>query len=108
MKTTVSDRLFNIIVLVLFGLGLFNVAYTFTGVYAPYGNYYSALNVFLIILLFTALSGIWSREKWGLWMFPAVLLLKIGIDLYAGAFHMAELLLILPVLFFFSYRSRFV
>jgi hypothetical protein len=41
-------------------------------------------------------------------MFPAVLLLKIGIDLYAGAFHMAELLLILPVLFFFSYRSRFV
>jgi hypothetical protein len=66
------------------------------------------VNVFLIILLFTALSGIWSKEKWGLWMFPAILMLKFGLDLFSGAFHPAELLLILPVLFFFSYRARFV
>jgi hypothetical protein len=81
-------------------LGLFNIVYTFTGVYAPYGLLYSAAHTLLTIVLFAAISGIWSMEKWGVYLFLAIVAMKFGLDLYTGAFHYAELLLLLPTAYF--------
>jgi hypothetical protein len=89
----------------LFTLGLFTVIYAFTGAFAPYGIYYSAGNVFLIILMFAALSGLWSMEKWGLWLFLVFTALKLTLDLITGAFHFAELVLIAAAIVFLFHRK---
>lgn len=81
-------------------LGLFNIVYTFTGVYAPYGLLYSAAHTLLTIVLFAAISGIWSMEKWGVYLFLGIVALKFGLDVYTGAFSYAELLLLLPCAYF--------
>jgi hypothetical protein len=92
----------------LFALGLLNVIYSFTGAYAPFGIYYPAANVFLIILMFAALAGLWSMEKWGLWIFLIVVLLKLILDIWTGAFQFAELVLLIPAALFLLRRKDFV
>jgi hypothetical protein len=84
----------------LLALGLFNIVYTFTGIYAPYGLLYSAAHTLLTIIMFAAISGIWSMEKWGVYLFLGIVALKFGLDVYTGAFHYMELLLLLPALYF--------
>ncbi|MGL6267245.1 MAG: hypothetical protein ACRC2O_04945 [Chitinophagaceae bacterium] len=88
------------IIATLFALGLFNVIYAFTGATAPFGIYYPAANVFLTILMFAALAGLWSMEKWGLWLFLVFVGLKLILDIWTHAFHYAELLLLIPVVLF--------
>ena len=92
-------------IVMLFTLGLFTVIYAFTGAFAPYGIYYSAGNVFLIILMFAALSGLWSMEKWGLSLFLVFTALKLTLDLITGAFHFAELVLIAAAIIFLLHRK---
>ena len=53
----------------LFALGVFTIIYTFTGVFAPYGVYYSAVNTFIIVIMFAALSGVWVNGKMGRYTF---------------------------------------
>jgi hypothetical protein len=86
----------------LFAVGVFTIIYTFTGVFAPYGVYYSAVNTFIIVIMFAALSGVWVMEKWGAYLFAVLVLVKLGIDFYAGAFTWWELLLLVPALVFLS------
>jgi hypothetical protein len=90
----------------LLALGLFNIVYTFTGIYAPYGLLYSAAHTLLTIIMFAAISGIWSMEKWGVYLFLGVVALKFGLDIYTGAFHYVELLLVLPAIYFLLIMSR--
>lgn len=98
----------TIMVSILFAGGLINILYAFTGAFASYGMFYPAGLVFLTILLMAALSGIWAMEKWGLWLFPFVLVGRLGLDIATGAFHYTELLLILPLIVFLYSRQRFV
>lgn len=91
---------------ILFAAGLFNIAYSFTGIYAPYGIWYSAVNALLTVIIFAALSGVWSMEKWGLWLFSGAIAAKIGIDVFAGALSLADGLLLLPVAVFLFYRKQ--
>jgi hypothetical protein len=93
---------------ILFALGLFNVIYAFTGAYAPFGIYYPAVNVFLIILMFAALAGLWSMEKWGLWLFLVFVVLKLMLDIWTNAFEFAELLLLIPAALFLLRRKDLV
>lgn len=90
----------------LFALGIFNIIYTFTGVYAPYGVYYSAVNALMVVIMFAALSGIWVMEKWGVYLFIVLIIIKAGIDLYSGAFSWWELLLLVPALLFLSQLKK--
>ena len=92
--------IFNIVLGVLFALGIFDVMYSFTGVYAPLGLLYSAAHVFLNILLFLALSFIASKEKWALWLFLGVILAHVGLDIYVQAFDYLKLLLLVPFIYF--------
>jgi hypothetical protein len=108
MATEQRPALMTWMIALLFTLGLFNVIYAFTGAFAPYGIYYSAGNVFLIILMFAALSGLWSMEKWGLWLFLVFVALKLVLDLATGAFHFAELFLLIPALVFLSRQKSLV
>ena len=85
----------------LFSFGLIVIVYTFTGVLATYGKFYSAINVLFIIIMFAGLSGVWSMEKWGVWTYLAILVLKFGVDIWIDAFKWWELLLILPLILFF-------
>ncbi len=93
---------------ILFALGLFNVIYAFTGAYAPFGIYYPAVNVFLIILMFAALAGLWSMEKWGLWLFLVFVVLKLILDVWTGAFQFAELALLIPAALFLFKKKDLV
>jgi hypothetical protein len=92
----------------LYVLGLFNVIYAFTGAYAPFGIYYPAVNVFLIILMFAALAGLWSMEKWGLWLFLVFVVLKLILDIWTNAFQFAVLLLLIPAALFLFRRKVLV
>jgi len=90
---------------ILLAGGVFNIIYTFTGVYAPFGLLYSAGHTLLIIVMFAAISGIWNMEKWGVYVFTVCIVLKLMLDLYTGAFRTWELVLLLPVAVFF-FRLR--
>ena len=96
------------IITALFALGLFNVIYAFTGATAPFGIYYPAANVFLTILMFAALAGLWSMEKWGLWLFLVFVGLKLMLDIWNHAFHYADLLLFIPAAIFLLKRKDLV
>jgi len=98
----------TVIISSLFALGLFNVIYAFTGAFAPFGIYYPAANVFLIILMFAALAGLWSMEKWGLWLFLVFVGLKLILDIWTDAFHYAELLLLIPAYLFLIKRKDMI
>jgi hypothetical protein len=90
----------------LFAAGLFTIIYTFTGIFAPYGVYYSAVNTFILVIMFAALSGVWVMERWGAYLFGVLVLVKFGIDFYLGAFSWWELVLLIPVVVFFSFLRK--
>jgi hypothetical protein len=93
----VRDIIFKTLLGVLFALGIFDILYSFTGAYAPYGLLYPASHVLLTIVLFLSLSFIWYRERWALFLFGGVVLAHFGVDLFVGAFHPAKLLLLIPL-----------
>lgn len=95
-----QEIIFNIILGILFALGIFDVLYSFTGAYAHLGLLYTAAHVFLNIILFLALSFIGSKEKWALWLFLGVILAHVALDFYVGAFDYLKLLLLLPFIYF--------
>jgi hypothetical protein len=98
---------FKVLIAILFGLGLFDLLYSFTGAYAIYGLLYPAAHVLLHIILFLSLSFIWSKEKWALYLFGAIVILHLLLDLYAGAFQVLKLLLFVPLmLFIFLWESK--
>jgi hypothetical protein len=84
----------------LYAAGLFQLVYMFTGAYAPYGNLYPAAVALLTVVMFAGLSGIGNMEKWGVWVFTAGVMVKLGIDLATGAWHWPMLVLLLPVIVF--------
>jgi hypothetical protein len=91
---------------VLFVAGLLNILNQFTGYYAGYGLLYPAASVFLIIVAFASLAGVWTMEKWGFWLFAAVVAAKLVLSLYTGAFRWPELLFPVALVIFFSgYRE---
>jgi hypothetical protein len=90
----------------LLAAGIFNIVYTFTGIYAPYGLLYSAGHTMITIVIFAAVSGIWSMEKWGVYLFLACLALKFGLDFYAGAFKLWEIALLIPAAVFLIHLKK--
>jgi hypothetical protein len=105
--TTVQRPVFiTALCVVLFAGGLFNIFYTFTGAFAPYGLLYSAGNVLLLVISFAALSGVWGMEKWGTWLFAVVIVLKLTLDAWVKAFIWWELLLLVPAVAFLVYYKK--
>jgi len=86
--------------------GIFNIIYTFTGVYAPYGLLYSAAHTLITIVIFASVAGIWSMEKWGVYLFLACLAVKLGPDFYTGAFKIWEIVLIIPAIIFVLHLKK--
>ena len=82
--------------IVMLVLGVFNVIYSFTGIYAPFGLLYTAFHTILTVVMFAGVSGIWSMEKWGFYVFLASIVLKFGLDIYSDAFSWWTLLLLIP------------
>jgi hypothetical protein len=98
--TQLKENLFKILIGLIFALGIYDILYSFTGAYAPFGLLYPAAHVFLTVILFLALSFIWSRERWALYLFAGIVLCHLGLDLYVGAFQVVKLLLFLPLIGF--------
>ena len=98
--TRYREYFFKILIGLLFGLGIFDILYSFTGAYAIYGLLYPAAHVFLTILLFLSLSFIWSKERWALYLFVGILCAHFGLDYFVGAFQFVKLLLLLPLIGF--------
>jgi len=87
-------------------LGLSSIIYSFTGAYAPYGLFYPAAHMLLIVGIFASFAGIGSMERWGLGLFLVMLALKFGLDLYTGAFRAWELALLLPAGIFLAHLKK--
>ena len=86
--------------------GLYDLIYTFTGVYARYGLLYPAAHGFLNIILFLALSFIWSKDKSGTWIFIGVVVGQFALDFFTQRPFDYQLILVLPALYFlFSQRK---
>lgn len=84
----------------LFALGLFDLVYSFTGSYSVFGILYPAAHALLNIILFLALSFIWSKERWAAWLFLGIVVAHLGLDLAVGAFEFFKLILFLPAIYF--------
>lgn len=90
----------------LLAMGLFNLVYSFTGIYAPYGIYYPAALALLTIIMFAAISGIWSMERWGVWVFLLVMLLKFLLDVWSKAPWEINLVFMIPGVVFLIHVRR--
>lgn len=90
----------TVTVYLLFAAGIFQIIYSFTGATAEYGRFYPAAQVLLIIVIFAALSGILSMEKWGAWLFLAAVGMRLLLEFWVGAVHPASLLLLVPAAIF--------
>lgn len=101
-KSALSENIFKILIGVMFAIGLADVVYSFTGTYARYGLLYPSAHVLLNIILFLALSFIWSKEKWAAWLFLSIVLVHLGLDLFVGAFSYLKLVLLLPAFYFLT------
>lgn len=87
-------------------LGLMSIIYTFTGAFASYGLLYPAAHTLLIVGVFASFAGIWSMEKWGVYLFLILLALKLILDAFTGAFSYWELLLLIaPAVFIYYLRK---
>lgn len=98
--SAVSENIFKALVGILCAIGLFDVVYSFTGNYARYGLLYPAAHVLLNIVLFLALSFIWSKERWAAWLFLSIVIVHLALDLYVDAFSYLKLILLLPAFYF--------
>jgi|SRR6185369_5172582 hypothetical protein len=91
----------------VFAWGVGIIIYSFTGIYGQYGNLFPALNALCIIGLFASIAGVLNMEKWGLRLFALMMVLKWGVGYYYGAFGFWEILLVIPLIIFWSYRKFF-
>jgi hypothetical protein len=99
-KTAKKEYFFMILLGCLFALGLFDLVYSFTGAYAIFGILYPSAHALLNIILFLALSFIWSKEKWAAWLFLGIVVAHMGLDLAVGAFEFFKLILFVPAIYF--------
>lgn len=90
----------------LFAYGIVEIIYTFSGAYGQLHVAYSAVNAFIVILSFVALSGVWAFEKWGPIAFALVIALKAGSDLFFGNFQLWQLLSVLPAIVFLAFYKQ--
>lgn len=107
-KTAIKTPLaVTITIYLLAAAGIFNIIYSFTGVYAPYGLFYPAVIMLVTVGLFASFAGIANMEKWGLYVFFVMLAIKFGVDLYTGAFSYWNLLLLVPAGIFLAFYRKF-
>lgn len=90
----------TIMAYLLYAAGLAYIVYSFTGFSAAYGRFYPAAQVLLMLIIFAALAGVLSMEKWGAWLFLAAIAARVLLDFQVGAVHPASLLLLVPAAVF--------
>ena len=86
--------------------GLFDLVYTFTGVYAQFGLLYPAAHGLLNIIMFLALSFIWTKDKWGTWIFLGVIGSQMLLDLFTHRPLAYQFILLLPAIYFLISQRR--
>lgn len=91
---------------VLLTLGIFDIIYSFMGYYAKWGVLYPAFHVLLNIVLFLALSFIWSAERWASWLFFVIVVVHVTLDLTLGAFSFWKLILFIPAAYFLLSKKK--
>lgn len=99
-KHSLSSTINSIAIAFVAVYGLVDLIYTFTGVYAKFGLLYPAAHGFLNILLFMALSFIWSKENWAVWLFLAIVCVQVMLDLFVSRPLGLQTVLVIPALYF--------
>lgn len=100
IKSGYKNIIHQLVIAVVVVYGLFDLIYTFTGVYAKYGLLYPAAHGFFNIILLLALSFIWSKDKWGSLLFIGVICCQLILDLFTQRPLDFQLLLLIPALYF--------
>jgi hypothetical protein len=90
----------TIMAYLLYAGGLAYIVFSFTGYTAAYGRFYPAAQVLIMLVMFAALAGVMSMEKWGAWLFLVAIAARVLLDFQVGAVHPASLLLLVPAAVF--------
>ena len=105
-KMPPSSIVTNVLIALVAVYGLMDLIYTFTGVYARFGLLYPAAHGFLNILLFMALSFIWSKERWAVWLFLGIASVQVLVDFFAGRPLGLQLILFVPAIYFLIRQKK--
>lgn len=96
----------TIVVILIIVAGIANLIYSFTGVYAGYGLLYSAAMALLTVISFAAISAVWSMEKWGVYLYTLLTVLKLSLDLYVHALSWWSVVFLFPVAVFWLWFRK--
>jgi hypothetical protein len=91
---------------VIAAVGFWSIIHNYITLYTGIGVLYPAVNAFMVILSFVAISGVWSMEKWGPVSFVIVVILKLLVDALWGQFNSWYLLAFIPAGIFFIRFSK--
>jgi hypothetical protein len=105
-KMPLSSIVTNVLIALVAIYGLMDLIYTFTGVYAKFGLLYPAAHGLLNILLFMALSFIWSKERWAIWLFLGIACVQILVDLIVTRPIGMQLVLFIPAIYFLISQKK--
>ncbi len=102
-KKNPRPQLINVLCLLLFAYGLWEIVYSFTGNIVLKGGVdtlYPAVNALMVVFGFVGLSGVWAMEKWGPISFVIVITLKLITDAIFGHFNWMYALGYIPAVIF--------
>ena len=105
-KMPLSSIVTNVLIALVAVYGLMDLVYTFTGVYAKFGLLYPAAHGFLNILLFMALSFIWSKERWAVWLFLCIAGVQVLVDFIVKRPIGVQLVLFIPAIYFLFRQKK--
>lgn len=86
--------------------GIANLVYSFTGIYASYGLLYPAAMALITVISIAALSAIWGMEKWGVYVYTVLTILKLSLDFYVDAISIWSVIFLIPVLIFWVWIKK--
>lgn len=97
----------TLVCLFLMAGGIVAILHAFTGATAIHGAFHPAARALACLAVFVAVAGVWSMERWGLWMAVPATFAFIGVDILFGVFHPIEGLMPLASLCLLPWRRRF-
>lgn len=98
--------LITFMVVLIIVVGIANLVYSFTGIYAGYGLLYSAAMALITVISIAALSAIWGMEKWGVYVYTGLTILKLSLDFYVQAVSWWSLVFLIPVMIFWYWIRK--
>ncbi|MFZ9661316.1 MAG: hypothetical protein ACO29O_05495 [Chitinophagaceae bacterium] len=96
----------TILISIIIIAGILNLIYSFTGVYASLGLLYPAAMALLTVGAVASISAIWVMEKWGVYVYTGLTVLKLALDFYVHALEWWSICFLVPVIVFWYWFKK--